>query len=96
MGELTVPRAQLERLRWIAIANGQIPELLSTEEAAFVYGKRSPSWLLRSDVPRSYAPGRTGRGRDPIWLYSQLRLHAEKHLTHRLDEIPRVRRTKPR
>ena len=79
-------------LRAAAIANGQIPELLTTEEAAFVYGNHSTSWLLKSTVPRSYPPGRTGRRSDPIWLYSQLKLHAEKHLTARLDEILRVRR----
>jgi hypothetical protein len=84
---------EIRRLRWAAIASGNIPELLTTEEAAFVYGKRSESWLLRSDVPRSYPPGRNGaKGRDPVWLYSQLKLHAEKHLDRRLDEIPRVRR----
>jgi hypothetical protein len=87
-----VNRARLERIRWTAIANGQIPEILRTDEAAFVYGQDSPSWLLKSNVPRSYPPGRTGRNGDPIWLYSQLKLHAEKYLSHRLDEIPRAQR----
>jgi hypothetical protein len=82
---------ELKELRWIAIANGQIPELLRTDEAAFVYGQRSPSWLLKSTVPRSYPPGRTGKPGEPVWLYSQIKLHAEKFLTHRLDEMPRVR-----
>lgn len=83
---------EMKRLRWAAIAAGNIPEILDTEEAAFVYGGASQSWLLRSDVPRSYPPGRNGKGRKPVWLYSQLKLHAEKHLDRRLDEIPRVRR----
>jgi hypothetical protein len=83
---------ELKRLRWAAIAAGNIPEILTTEEAAFVYGKHSPSWLLKSDVPRSYPPGRTGKAGEPIWLYSQIKLHAEKHLDRRLDEIPRARR----
>lgn len=84
---------EIKRLRWAAIAAGNIPEILTTEEAAFVYGERSPSWLLKSDVPRSYPPGRTGSAkRAPVWLYSQLKLHAEKHLDRRLDEIPRARR----
>lgn len=75
-----------------AIAAGNFPEVLSTDEAAF-FLRRSVSWLLKSDVPRSYPPGR-GKGiqRDPIFLKSQLILYAEKHLSHRLDEIPRARR----
>lgn len=82
---------EMKRLRWAAIAAGNIPEILDTEEAAFVR-RCSPSALLRSDTPRSYPPGRTGKPGDPIWLYSQLKLHAEKHLTHRLDEPLQVRR----
>jgi hypothetical protein len=85
---------EIKRLRWAAIAAGNIPEILTTEEAAFVYGEKSPSWLLKSDVPRSYPPGRTGKAGEPIWLYSQLKLHAEKHLTYRLDEPVTVRRMK--
>jgi hypothetical protein len=79
------------RARLLAIAQGNIPEILTTEEAAFVYGHRSVQWLLRSDIPRSYPPGRTGKAGDPIWLYSQLKLHAEKHLNVKPD-LPRVRR----
>lgn len=82
---------ELKRIRWEAIAQGRIPELLTTEEAAFVYGHRSVQWLLRSDIPRSYPPGRTGKAGDPIWLYSQLKLHAEKHLNIK-EDVPRVRR----
>lgn len=85
---------EMKRLRWAAIAAGNIPEILTTEEAAFVYGEKSPSWLLRSDVPRSYPPGRTGKPSDPIWLYSQLKLHAEKNLNYRLDEPLQMRRMK--
>lgn len=84
-------RAELERLRWEAIAAGNIPEILSTREAAFVR-RCEPSTLLKSDAPRSYPPGRTGKAGDPIWLYSQLKLHAEKHLTYRLDEPLQIRR----
>lgn len=88
MGE----QPDMKRIRSEAIASGQIPEILSTEEAAFVYG-RSVTWMLRSDIPRSYPPGRTGKGGGPIWLYSQLKLHAEKYLNTRLDQQPaRVRR----
>ena len=83
---------EIKRLRWAAIAAGNIPEILTTEEAAFVYGERSTSWLLRSDVPRSYPPGRGKGGSAPIWLYSQLKLHAEKHLNINLSEQPPVRR----
>jgi hypothetical protein len=85
---------EIKRLRWAAIAAGNIPEILTTEEAAFVYGEKSASWILKSDVPRSYPPGRTGKAGEPIWLYSQLKLHAEKHLTYRLDEPVTVRRMK--
>jgi hypothetical protein len=83
---------ELRRLRWEAMAAGNFPEILNTEEAAF-FLRRSVSWLLKSDVPRSFPPGR-GKGvqRDPIFLKSQLILYAEKHLDRRLDEIPRARR----
>lgn len=84
-------REEIQRLRWAAIAAGNIPEILTTEEAAFVR-RCSASALLRSDAPRSYPPGRTGKASDPIWLYSQLKLHAEKHLTYRLDEPLHIRR----
>lgn len=82
---------ELKRLRWEAIAQGRIPEILTTEEAAFVYGNHSASWLLKSDIPRSYPPGRTGKAGDPIWLYSQLKLHAEKYLSVNLSQQPHIR-----
>lgn len=83
---------EIKRLRWAAIAAGSIPELLITDEAAFVYGNHSTSWLLKSDIPRSYPPGRTGKPSEPIWLYSQLKLHAEKYLSVNLSQQPHVRR----
>jgi hypothetical protein len=86
-----VNQVAIKRLRWESIARGSIPEILQTDEAAFVYG-RSVSWLLKSDVPRSYPPGRGKKGSSPVWLYSQIRLHAEKHLDTNLRETPQVRR----
>jgi hypothetical protein len=77
---------EVTRIRAEEIARGNFPDVMDIDEAA-IFMRRSVSWMERSNVPRSYPPGRVeGSKTKPLFLKSQLIAHLENHLTHRADQ----------
>ena len=89
---MMIERDEAERLRAVAIAQGNFPEVLSVQEAA-LFLRRTVSWVEKSDVPRSRP---TGQGKsekgNAVFLKSQLIAYLENHLNYRADAVPELRR----